>query len=85
MFEAIAKENVKKAIIISSLTFGLRPLLNLVNGSGAELVENLFQVTGAISIGFLFVILYYRGRSILPCVITHSLINMTSVFAKQQD
>jgi len=81
LFKAIAKDNVKMAIIISSVTFGLGHLLNLVNGSGAEFAENLFQVTGAIAIGFLFVILYYRGRSILPCVITHSLINMTSVFA----
>ncbi|NBH26743.1 CPBP family intramembrane metalloprotease [Lachnospiraceae bacterium] len=32
-------------------------------------------------IGFLFVILYYRGGSLLPCIITHSAINITSVFA----
>ena len=81
LFKAIAKDDLKKAIIISSVTFGLGHLLNLVNGSGAGLMENLFQVAVAIPLGFLFVILYYRGRSILPCVITHSLINMTSVFA----
>ena len=39
------------------------------------------QVTGAIAIGFLFVILYYRGGSLFPCIITHSAINITSVFA----
>ena len=33
---------------------GLGHLLNLVNGSGAGLAENLFQVTGAIAIGFCF-------------------------------
>ena len=94
LFKAIAKDNVKTAIIISSVTFGLGHLLNissvtfglghllnLVNGSGAEIVENLFQVTGAIAIGFLFVILYYRGGSLFPCIITHSAINITSVFA----
>ena len=81
LFKTIAKDNVKTAIIISSVTFGLGHLLNLVNGSGAEIVENLFQVTGAIAIGFLFVILYYRGGSLLPCIITHSAINITSVFA----
>ena len=81
LFKAIAKDNVKTAIIISSVTFGLGHLLNLVNGSGVEIVENLFQVTGAIAIGFLFVILYYRGGSLLPCIITHSAINITSVFA----
>ena len=83
LFKAIAKDNVKTAIVISSVTFGLGHLLNLVNGSGAGIAENLFQVTGAIAIGFLFVILYYRGGSLLPCIITHSAINITSVFANE--
>lgn len=83
LFEAMAKDNVKTAIIISSVTFGLGHLLNLINGSGATVAENLFQVTGAIAIGFVFVILYYRGGSIWPCVITHSTINMTSAFANE--
>ncbi len=75
--------DVKTAVIISSVTFGLGHLLNLVNGSGAGLAENLFQVTGAIAIGFLFVILFYRGGSLLPCIITHSAINITSTFADE--
>ncbi len=83
LFRAIAKDNVKSAIVISSITFGLGHILNLVNGSGMELTENLFQITGAIAIGFLFVILYYRGGSLLPCIITHSAINITSVFANE--
>lgn len=83
LFEAIAKDNMKTAVIISSITFGLGHLLNLVNGSGAGIAENLFQVTGAISIGFLFVILFYHGRSLLPCIITHAAINITSVFANE--
>lgn len=83
LFKAVAKDNVKTAIIISSVTFGLGHLLNLVNGSGAELTENLFQVTGAIAIGFLFVVLFYRGGSLLPCIITHAAINITSIFANE--
>lgn len=83
LFKAVAKDNVKTAIIISSVTFGLGHLLNLVNGSGAELTENLFQVTGAIAIGFMFVVLFYRGGSLLPCIITHAAINITSIFANE--
>lgn len=83
LFKAIAKDNVKSAIIISSVTFGLGHLLNLINGSGATLAENLFQVTGAIVIGFLFVILFYRGESLLPCIIAHSVINISSCFADE--
>lgn len=83
LFEAIAKDNTKTAVIISSVTFGLGHLLNLVNGSGAGIAENLIQVTAAIAIGFLFVILYYRGGSLLPCMIAHSVINITSTFANE--
>lgn len=83
LFRALARDNVKTAIVISSVTFGLGHLLNLVNGSGAEMAENLLQVTGAIVIGFLFVILFHRGASLLPCMITHAAINITSVFANE--
>lgn len=83
LFNALARENVKSAIIVSSISFGLGHLLNLVNGSGAELTENLFQVSGAIAIGFLFVIIYYRGGSLFPCIISHSVINVTSAFANE--
>ncbi len=83
LFQAIAKDNANAAMVISSVTFGLGHLLNLVNGSGATIAENLFQVTGATAIGFLFVILYDRGGSLLPCIITHAAINITSVFADE--
>jgi len=83
LFKAIAKDNIKTAVIISSVTFGLGHLLNLINGSGAELVGNLCQVTGAIAIGFLFVIIFYRGGSLIPCIITHSVINASSTFANE--
>lgn len=83
LFRAMAEDNVTKAIIVSSVTFGLGHLVNLVNGSGAGIVENLFQVTAAIAIGFLFVILFYRGGSLLPCILTHAAINITSIFTNE--
>ena len=81
LFEAIAKENVKSAIIISSVTFGIGHIINLVNGSGMELAENLCQIIFAIAVGFLFVTLYYRGGSLLPCIIAHSVNNLLSTFS----
>lgn len=84
LFRAMAMDNVKAAIVVSSVTFGLGHLLNLVNGSGAKLAENLFQVTGAIMIGFLFVILFDRSGSLLPCIITHAAINVSSAFANEE-
>ena len=82
LFRALARDSVNMAIAVSSITFGLGHLLNLVNGSGAGLAENLFQVTGAIAIGFLFVILFHRGGSLWPCVIAHAAINIASAFCE---
>ncbi|MBD5519941.1 MAG: CPBP family intramembrane metalloprotease [Lachnospiraceae bacterium] len=81
LFKAMAKNNVKSAIIVSSLTFGIGHIINLFNGSSMDLVSNLYQVIFAIVIGFLFVTIFYRGGSLIPCIITHSTINSLSTFA----
>ena len=81
LFKAMAKNNVKSAIIVSSITFGIGHILNLFNGSGMDLLSNLYQVIFAIVIGFLFVTIFYRGGSLIPCIITHSTINSLSTFA----
>lgn len=41
LFKALAKENVKTAVLISSVTFGLGHILNLFNGSGMDITANL--------------------------------------------
>ena len=84
LFKAIAKSNVREAIVISSVTFGLGHVLNLFNGSGMELVSNLCQIVGAIAIGFLFVTIFYRGGSLISCIITHSAIDVASAFANEE-
>lgn len=81
LFISIAKNNVKSAIIISSVTFGVGHLINLFNGSGMDLVNNLCQICFAIAVGFLLVTIFYRGGSLLPCIIVHSAINTLSTFA----
>ena len=83
LFKAIAKDNMRSAIIISSLTFGIGHLVNIFNGSGMDLVNNLFQICIAIAVGFLFVTIFSRGGSLLPCIITHSAINTLNTFAKE--
>lgn len=83
LFKAIAKDNIKSAIIISSVTFGIGHLINLFNGSGMDLVNNLYQISFAIAVGFLLVTIFYRGESLLPCIITHSSINTLSTFANE--
>ncbi len=81
LYKAMAKDNPRAAAIVSSVTFGLGHFLNLFNGSGAALTETLFQVVSAVAIGFLFVTLFSCGGSLLPCILTHTAINMTSAFA----
>ena len=83
LFVSIAKDNVKSAIIISSVTFGIGHLINLFNGSGMDLATNLCQICFAIAIGFLLVTIFYRGGSLLPCIIVHSAINILSTFSNK--
>ncbi len=83
LFHAIAKDGVKSAIIISSVTFGIGHFVNLVNGSGAELLPNILQVIYAVAIGFTFVMIYYKTKSLIPCIITHSIFNGLSAFANE--
>ena len=81
LFEAIAKDNIKSAVVISSVTFGIGHIINLFNGSGMDVVNNLCQIVFAIAVGFLLVTIVYRGGSLLPCIIVHSAINTLGTFA----
>ena len=81
LFRAIAKDNVKSAIVISSVTFGIGHIINLFNGSGMDIVNNLCQIAFAIAVGFLLVTIFYRGGSLLPCILVHSAINTLGTFA----
>ena len=81
LFKAIAKDNIKSAVIISSVTFGIGHIINLFNGSGMDLVDNLCQIVFAIAVGFLLVTVFYRGGSLLPCILVHSAINTLDTFA----
>ena len=81
LLKAMWEDSPKWAVIVSSITFGIGHILNLVNGSGAELIPNLLQVVYATAAGFLFVMLYLRTKSLLPCIVTHGVFNALSVFA----
>lgn len=81
LFKAIAKDNIKSTVIISSMTFGIGHIINLFNGSGMALVNNLCQIVFAVAVGFLLVTIFYRGGSLLPCILVHSAINTLGTFA----
>ena len=85
LFTAIARNNIKSAVIISSVTFGIGHIINLFNGSGMELVSNLCQIVFAIAVGFLLVTIFSRGGSLLPCILVHSAINTLGTFANDAE
>ncbi len=83
LFNAMRKDSRKAAVIVSSVTFGIGHIINLVNGSGAELLPNLLQVVYATAAGFMFVMMYLKTDSLIGCIAAHGLFNALSVFANE--
>jgi len=78
LFKMMEKDNLKLAIIVTSITFGIGHIINLLNG--ADLIPTLIQICYCISTGYLFAIILVKGNSLWPCIITHSLVNALSIF-----
>lgn len=83
LFKMMEKENVKRAMIVSAITFGIGHIVNLING--ADVIPTLLQICYAISIGFLFVMIFYKSKSLVPCIITHVLINSLSILGSENE
>jgi membrane protease YdiL (CAAX protease family) len=78
LFQMMAKDSVKVAVIVTSITFGIGHIINLLNG--AELVPTLLQICYAIAIGYLFAVILVKSKSLWPQIITHSVVNALSIF-----
>ena len=80
LFKAMLKDgNVKAAVIVSSVTFGMGHIINLFTGH--ELIATLTQVVFAVAMGFVFTLVFYKSGSLLPGILAHSFIDVASVFA----
>lgn len=79
LFEALRKDSVNRAIIISGVTFGFGHIVNLLGG--AEPLPTLLQILYATAVGFAFTILFYKSKSLIVCIAAHSFVNSTSIFA----
>ena len=82
LFRAMEKDNVKIAVIVSAVTFGVGHIVNIFNT--ADIFGVLLQVCYAIVIGFLYTVIVLNGKSLLPCIISHMFVNGTSVFAREE-
>ncbi|MBQ8149951.1 MAG: CPBP family intramembrane metalloprotease [Clostridia bacterium] len=80
LFKAMYKDSRKAAVIVGSLTFGMGHIVNLLNG--APLLETLLQIAYATAIGYLFIVIFLKSGSIVPCIIAHCFINGTSRFGR---
>ncbi len=83
LFHAMRKDSVRAAVIVSSVTFGMGHIVNLFNGSGAELIQNLLQVIYATAAGFMFVMLCCKTKSLVPCILIHGVFNAMSAFENE--
>lgn len=83
LFRAMEKGNLITAILVSSLTFGIGHIVNLFNGSGRDPVSSLIQIVFAILVGFVLVWIFYHGKSLIPCILFHSVNNALKVFAAE--
>ena len=79
LFKALSRKNVRSALLISSVTFGMGHIVNLLNG--ADFLPTLLQIGYATAIGFLFSVLFLKTKSLWPGILAHAVINATSLFA----
>ena len=85
LFNAMRKDSIGAAVIVSSVTFGIGHIINLINGSGAQLLPNLLQIIYATAAGFMFVMIYLKTDSLIVCIVSHGLFNAVSVFVNESN
>lgn len=81
LFRAMEKEGRTAAVIVSSVTFGVGHIVNLL--LGAELLSTALQLVEATALGFCFTAIFMVTGSLLPCILSHAFINCTSFFAAE--
>ena len=79
LFRAMEKDGRTAAVIVSSVTFGVGHIVNLL--LGAELLSTALQLVEATALGFCFTAIFMVTGSLLPCILSHTFINCTSFFA----
>ena len=81
LFQGMRKTGVIPAVIVSSLTFGMGHIVNLLLGE--PVLDTALQLIYASAVGFCYTACFLAGGSILPCILSHVLINSTSIFAPE--
>ena len=64
------EKSVKKAVIVSSILFGICHLMNVLGG--ASPVETSLQICFAFTYGIVFALIFIISKSIWPCILLHA-------------
>jgi hypothetical protein len=76
LFNAIlAKSGMKRAVIVSGVTFGLGHIVNLLNGYSS--IEQIGQIIVAVAIGIVLALLVALTNNLWPGIIFHILFNIS--------
>lgn len=78
LFRMMEKSNLRLAMLVSAVTFGMGHIVNLLNGEA--LIPTLLQLCYATAIGWLFVVIFRKSKSLWPCIVTHGVLNALSIF-----
>ena len=82
LFRAMLKNgNRAAAIIVSSVTFGIGHIINLFAGQAN--FDTVMQVIFAVSWGFILTMVFYKCKSLIPCIIAHAMIDVFSLFGAE--
>ena len=80
LFKALAsKDGISVAMIISAVTFGIGHIVNLLAGQAN--LETVIQVFFAVAWGFIFTMVFYKSKSLIPCILAHGLVDAFSKFS----
>lgn len=75
------KTNDARALLVSVLSFGILHIVSLLAGQGW--MNTLLQIVFALTLGTVFGLVYVKSGSLLPCILTHSLIDALSLFSAE--
>ena len=70
------EKGLMKAMLVSSILFGLCHLLNLVTGS--NLSKTIPQICFALAYGLVFAMIFYVGKSVIVCMLLHAFHDLCS-------
>lgn len=78
LMKAIMNKSTKAAFLFQSIIFGIIHITNLFGG--ADIIATILQVIYAVSFALMCSLFYYKTNNIIPCMICHSVTNITNSF-----